>query len=134
MPELGDADLTMDAASLYREEIFTDHKLGTIRQLVPITREAAADPSRPAVFIGQAQIVTPGGLLPISFEIEATTLADAVRNFGPAAKAALEDTVRELQELRRQAASSLVIPEPGAASSILAPGGMTPGGGKVRLR
>jgi|SRR5688572_9156994 hypothetical protein len=136
MAEPNEAELVMDAASLYREDVFTDRKLGTIRQLIPVTADGSRDESRPMLFVGQAQIVTPGGLLPLSFEIEAATLAEATERFGPAAKLAIEDTVRELQELRRQAASSLVIPEPGAAASILGPGGMPSqgGSGKIRLR
>lgn len=136
MAEQTEADLTMDPTSLYREDVFTDRKLGTIRHLVPVTADGAADASRPVFFIGQAQIVTPGGVLPLSFEIDAASLAEAVRNFGAAAKLAIEDTVRELQELRRQAASSLVIPDTGATASILGPGGLPHGGGggKIRLR
>jgi hypothetical protein len=56
------------------------------------------------------------GSLPLSFELPAKTLAEAVAQFGPAAQRAIEDAARELQELRRQAASSIVIPEAGAAS------------------
>jgi hypothetical protein len=135
MADPNDADLTMDPGQLYREDVFTDRRLGTIRHLVPVTPEGAPDPSRQVLFVGQAQIMTPGGLLPLSFEIEANNLPEAIRNFGAAAKVAIEDTVRELQELRRQAASSLVIPEPGAAASILGPGGLPAGGGgKIRLR
>jgi hypothetical protein len=77
--------------------------------------------------------MTTGGMLPITFELEATSLGDAAAKFGAAAKVALEDTVRELQELRRQAASQIVIPEPGAASQILGPGGGARGGGKIHL-
>jgi hypothetical protein len=83
------------------------------------------------LFAGQTQILTAGGMLPLTFEIAASSLADAIAQFGAAAKVALEETVRELQELRRQAASQLVIPEPGAAASILGPGGR---GGKIQLR
>lgn len=135
MAEQTETDLTMDPGSLYREDVFTDRKLGTIRHLIPVKSDGAPDPGRTALFIGQAQIVTPGGLLPLSFEIEANNLPEAIAQFGPAAKLAIEDTVRELQELRRQAASSLVIPDTGAAAQILGPGGMPPGGGgKIRLR
>jgi hypothetical protein len=56
------------------------------------------------------------GSLPLSFELPAKTLAEAVDQFGPAAQQAIEDAARELQELRRQASSSIVIPEAGAAS------------------
>jgi hypothetical protein len=127
-------ELKMDAGQLYREEIFTDHKVGTIRQLIPVKADGSPDPSRTVTFTGQTQILTAGGALPLSFEIAAATLAEAVDKFGPTAKVALEDMLRELQALRREAASQLVIPEPGAASAILGPGGLPERGGKIRLR
>ena len=76
------------------------------------------------------------GPLPISFEIDAGSLADAVAKYGEAAKAGVDQALRELQEMRRQASSSLVIPPAGAASAITGgglgglPGG---GGGKIQL-
>jgi hypothetical protein len=129
------AELQMNAGSLYREEVFTDRRVGTIHQLIPVTADGATDAGRPVLFTGQAQIMTAAGVLPISFEIEAKTLSEAVARFGGAAQQALEETVQELRELRRQAASSLVVPEPGTASAILGPGGMPAGGGgKIRPR
>jgi hypothetical protein len=80
--------------------------------------------------MGEAQIMTSAGPLPISFEIEATTLGEAVDGFGDAAKEAIEKTVRDLQELRRQAASSIVVPQGGMGG--LGPGGLG-GGGKIQL-
>ena len=131
--ESRDFEPSMDAAELYREELYTDRKVGTIRVLIPMTPDGSVDAARRTSYVGQAQIMTNAGMLPISFEIDATTLADAVKGFGPAAKVALEETVRELQEIRRQAASQLVIPEPGAASAILGGGGMPPRGGKIHM-
>jgi hypothetical protein len=128
-----DADLRMDAGALYREDVYTDQRLGTIRRLVPVDRTGADDPGRPVIFVGQAHISTPAGTLPISFEIDATSLGQAAENFGSAAKVAIEETMQELQELRRQAASSLVVPEPGAASAILGASGL-PAGGKIHQR
>jgi hypothetical protein len=126
-----ETDLRMDAGALHREDVYTDQRLGTIRRLVPVDRQGTDDPSRPVLFIGQAHISTPAGTLPISFEIEATSLGEAAENFGAAATTAIEDTMQELQELRRQAASSLVVPEPGAASAILGASGL-PVGGKLQ--
>jgi hypothetical protein len=123
---------SMDAAELCREDVYTDRRVGTIRVLTPVLGDGSTDPARRVAYVGQAQIMTNAGMLPISFEIEATTLGEAAEKFGPAAKIALEETVRELQEIRRQAASQLVIPEPGTASAILGAGGGAPRG-KIHL-
>lgn len=104
------SDPKMDAAALYREEIFTDRKVGTIRTLVPVKSDGSPDPARTTVYAGETQIMTNAGPLPINFEIDATSLGEAAQKFADAAKEAIERTVRELQELRRQAASSIVVP------------------------
>ncbi|HEY7753671.1 MAG TPA: hypothetical protein VH856_07635 [Steroidobacteraceae bacterium] len=106
----------MNADGLYREDVFTDQRVGTVRRLVPVRSDGSDDPSRPVIFIGQATVMTPMGSLPLSFELDATDLAGAVAHFGTAAQQAIEDAARELQELRRQAASSIVIPETGSAA------------------
>ena len=127
-----DFDPGMDAADLFREDLYTDRRVGTIRVLTPITPDGTADPVRRVSYLGQAQIMTNAGMLPISFEIDAVSLREAVQKFGAAAKVALEETVRELKEIRRQSASGLVIPEPGMASQILGGGG-PPRGGKIHM-
>ncbi len=121
----------MDPAALYREEVFTDRKVGTIRRLTPVKADGSADAGRQVVFVGQAQLLTAVGALPLSFEIPAKTLEEAVAKFGDATKLAVERAMQEIQEMRRQAASSIVIPESGAGG--FGPGGM-PGGGKIQLR
>jgi hypothetical protein len=103
-------DAKMDSASLYREDIITDRKVGTLRMLTPIKSDGTTDAARPVLYMGEAQIMTGAGPLPINFEIEAKTLAEAVQNFAGEAKEAVERTVRELTELRRQQASSIVVP------------------------
>ena len=132
MAQRADPDPKMDPASLYREDIVTDRKVGTIRMLTPLKSDGATDSARPVVYTGEAQIMTGAGPLPINFEIEAANLAEAVDKFGDAAKEAIERTVRELQELRRQAASSIVVPQGGMGG--LGPGGLGGGGGgKIQL-
>jgi hypothetical protein len=118
----------MDSSQLYREDIFTDRRVGTIRRLTPVTSEGADDATRPILYVGQAQVMTPMGALPISFELEATSLGAAVAKFGDAAEQAVQQTVRELQEMRREQASSLVIPDAGGASlsgDLMGRGGRT---------
>ena len=128
-------DPSMDAKSLYREEIYTDRRMGTLRVMLPVTPDGAADEARPTVYVGEAQLMTNMGPLPISFDIEADSLADAVARYGEAAKVGVEQALRELQEMRRQASSSLVIPPAGAASAITGGGlgGLGGGGGKIQL-
>ena len=84
------ADATMDAASLYREEIYTDRKIGTLRVLVPVKSDGSPDASRPTVFQGEAQLMTNVGPLPISFDIDAKNLAEAVANYATATRAGVE--------------------------------------------
>jgi len=124
------AEAAMDATSLYREEIITDRKVGTIRLMVPVRSDGTPDPARPTIYTGDAQIMTNMGALPVSFDIEAANLAEAVANYGEAAKAGIERTMRELQELRRQQSSGLIVPPAGTASALT--GGGFPGGGKIQ--
>ena len=99
-------DAAMDAAALYREEIVTDRKIGTIRMLVPIIADGTAGRrAQDASIAGEAQIMTNMGALPVSFDIDADNLADAVASYGDAARAGIERTMKELQEMRRQASS-----------------------------
>jgi len=103
-------DIKMDAAALTREEVYTDSRIGSIRKLIPVTLDGEQDTSRSVQFIGSTQIMTPGGALPLSFEIETETLEGAVAGFGDAAKIAVEQTMEELKEMQRQQASSIVVP------------------------
>ena len=123
-------DAAMDAASLYREEIYTDRKVGTLRVLSPMKTDGTPDRRRRTVYQGEAQLMTNVGPLPISFDIDADNLADAVAKYGEATKAGVDRAMRELQEMRRQASSSIVLPPAGAT---LGPGGALPGGGKIQL-
>lgn len=130
-------ELRMDPASLYREEVFTDRKFGTIRVLTPVTALGAPDSTRTVSYTGEAQLLTPAGVLPLAFDIEARSLTEAIEKFAEGAREAVERTLREIQELRREAASSIVVPgrmPPGGLGGPggLGPGGL-PGGGKIRL-
>jgi regulator of protease activity HflC (stomatin/prohibitin superfamily) len=129
-------EMTMDAATLYREEIFTDRKVGTIRVLTPVRADGSPDLGRKVVYAGEAQLLTTVGALPLSFEIEAQSLEDAVSKYAAAAQQAFERAVQELQEVRRQAASSIIVPDRGLPP--LGPGGGPgsggfPGGGRIKL-
>jgi len=125
----------MDATNLYREDVITDRRVGTLRVLTPIKTDGSTDPGRPVVYVGEAQLLTQAGLLPLVFEIDATSLADAIEKFAAGATAAIERTRRELEDLRREAASQIVVPPtlPPGFDPKGGPGGL-PGGGKIHLR
>jgi len=103
-------EISMDATALTREETYTDSRVGTIRKMTPVTIDGEVDASRPVQFVGSTQIMTPGGALPLSFEIETDTLEGAVAGFGDAAKLAVERTMEERKEMQRQQASQIVVP------------------------
>ena len=121
-PDLKSTELKLDPDQLYLEEVFTDRRIGTLRRLTPVTKDGKTDASRGIVYVGETQIMTPAGSIPIGFEIGAGSLEEAAEKFGPAAKEAIDRTVLELQELRRQASSSIVVPQ-----------GPLGGGGKIQL-
>lgn len=119
-------EINMDAANLYREETFTDNKVGTLRRITPVTAEGEADSSRPVQFVGSTQVMTSAGPMPLSFEIEADSLSEAAAGFGEGAKQAFEKTMEELKEMQRQQASQIVVPGSGGM------GGMG-GGGNIQM-
>ena len=121
-------EVELDPKGLYREDVFTDRHAGSIRRLTPVTVEGAPDPARAVLFSGQTQLLTPAGVLPLAFEIEAQTLEEALRKFPAGVKAALEQAIDEARELRREAASRIVVPEVGSG---VGPG--PAGGGKIKF-
>ena len=123
-------DVRLDPAAMYREEIFTDRRAGTIRRLTPVTLDGATDTSRDVLFSGQTQLLTPAGVLPLVFEIEAKTLEEALQKFPEGVKVALEQAIDEAKEMRREAASRIVVPEVGAGGIGPGPG---QGGGKIKF-
>ena len=129
MAEDRNQDPQMDIDGLYQEDNFTDRRVGAIRRLTPVRPDASVDPTRPVLFVGQAEIMTNMGPVPLSFEIEGKTLEEAVQGFSAAAQVAIERTVQQIQEMRRQQASQLVVPQGGLPPN-LGGGGR---GGKIQM-
>jgi hypothetical protein len=124
-------EVELDPKGLYREDVFTDRRAGSIRRLTPVTADGAPDAARPVLFSGQTQLLTPAGVLPLGFEIEAATLDEALRKFPEGVRAALEQAIDEAREMRREAASRIVVPEVGGG---IGPGpGPAAGGGKIKF-
>jgi hypothetical protein len=123
-------EVKFDTASLYEEQIFTDRRAGTIRRLKPITVDGSPDTSRPTLYSGQTQLLTPAGVLPLVFEIEADSLADAIAKFPDGVRTALEQAIDEAREMRREQASRIVVPDVGGGNIGPGPGA---GGGKIKF-
>ncbi len=121
MSQAGEEKLEFDSANLYREESYTDLRMGSIRRLVPVSVDGEADPSRATRFQGQAAMMTPAGQLPLNFEIEAEDLAGAIAAFPEAVNAEASRVLEELRDLQRKQE---------LASPIIQPGGP---GGKIQL-
>ena len=128
--------LTMDGEAMYREETFTDRRIGTIQRLTPVTADGDVDDNREVRYIGQTQVMSPAGALPITFELEVDSLSAAVAGFPDAAEKAVEETVEELKRLQREHQSSIMVPgqeggggQFGGMGGQGGGGGMGPGGG-----
>ena len=119
-PDPRNAEPGLIPGELCLEEKFTDLRSGSIRRFTPVKSDGSPDPARKLSYIGELQVLTPAGALPIAFRIEAQSLEEALEKYGPLANAAIEQTERDLEDLRRQASSNLVVPR-GA------------GGGKIQL-
>lgn len=103
-------EIEFNAKDLWREEVITDRTVGSIRIMTPITVDGSTDDSRKVEYHAQTQIMTQGGALPIEGLIEAETLEDAIKNFGPAAKQALQDMMDRMREMQREQANQIVTP------------------------
>jgi hypothetical protein len=123
-------DVKLDATGMYREEVFTDRRAGTIRKLTPVTIDGNVDNTRHVLFSGQTQLLTPAGVLPLVFEIDALTLDEALQKFPEGVKGALEQAIDEAREMRREQASRIVVPDVGGGG--LGPGPAA-GGGKIKF-
>lgn len=114
-------EISIDPNSLYREEIFTDMKVATIRRLTPIRSDGTEDPSRSVIFVGSTTLLSQAGPVPVQCAIEAASLEEAMKKFPSAVTQTIERMIEEARELQRQEASRIVVP------------GRDLGGGKITL-
>jgi len=118
-------EMKMDPSNLFREEVVSDRKVGTIRILTPIKSDGTPDDSRKRIHVGETQIMTQMGALPLAFQLECESLAEAVEKFAAGAQVAVERAMHELQQMRQESASSIVMPDG-------VPPGLS-GGGKFKM-
>jgi len=115
------SEIKLDDANLYKEEVFTDLRVGSLKQLTPVTKEGDRDLARPMVFIGETQLMSQVGPLPVQTRIEAENLQGAIERFPAAIQTAVEAMINEVKEHQRKEMSRIVVPGAETASKILGP-------------
>ncbi len=95
-------EFTVDKDNLYREESFTDLKVGSIRRLVPVKPDGTDDPGRTPIFVGHTQLMSQDGPLPIQSKLVANTLEEAIDVFPGTMKQALNELVERVQKMQQQ--------------------------------
>ena len=104
-------NIRIDAENLWKEENFTDLKVGSIRKMTPVKVDGTEDASRTATFSATTNIMTPGGALPVSGEIDADTLAEAIEKFPEAINAAIKQLQDDMIKYQQEQASQIITPD-----------------------
>ena len=113
-----EADNAMDPNGLFREENYTDQRMGAIRKLIPVNADGSDDSSRDVAFFGSAQVMTPMGAIPLNFALEGTTIGEAAADFAGKAAIAVDEAAKELERMRREQASQIVVPGQGGQGGM----------------
>jgi hypothetical protein len=95
-------NFNVDKNNLYREESITDLKVASIRRLIPVKADGTEDSTRQAVFIGQTQLMSPEGPLPIQSELAAGNIEEAIEAFPNAMQRALSEVVEKIKRMQAQ--------------------------------
>ena len=114
-------DFSIDRSNLYKEESFTDLKVGNIRRLTPVKQDGSEDKTRNTIFVGQTNLMTPNGALPIQGVISAKELQQAVKRFPEAMEEAVERMMEEAQKMKDQQGSEIITQQK-EDSGIIIPG------------
>jgi len=125
------SDIQVDTANLYREEIYTDLKVASIRKMVPIKPDGSEDTSREPLYTGQTTLMSAAGPVPVQCALDATTLEEASAKFPEAVKEAVERMVEEAREIQRREASRIVTPGEMPIPGLRGGGGGGGGGGII---
>jgi hypothetical protein len=127
----GAAEITVDVENLHREEVFSDLQAASVRRLTPVKADGSTDTSRDIIYIGETNLMTQMGPLPVQFPIEAKSLDDAFSQFAEGVKGAIERLNERAKEMVREESSRIVVP--GAAPPGMGGAGIPgarPGSGK----
>ena len=115
------SEIKLDDTNLYKEEVFTDLRVGSLKQLTPVTKDGDRDLARPMVYVGETQLMSQVGPLPVQTRIEAENLQAAIERFPAAIQTAVEAMIDEVKELQRKEMSRIVVPGADTTSKIIGP-------------
>jgi hypothetical protein len=127
MTEESKPKLRINQNDLYKEEVFTDMKVASIRQLTPVKANGEIDKVRKILFFGQTQIYTQHGPIPVQFPIaDAKNLQQAIDKFPDVMEQFMENLMKEAEEMKRQEQSRIIVPDSGIP--------LSPAPGKIILK
>jgi len=112
-PEEGEAgdetlEFKLDRANLYQEETFTDIRTGSVKRFTPVKPDGSPDKSRKTIYLGQTNLYTPQGPLPIQNVIQAKDLAQAFKRFPEAMEEAVQRLMDEAKKLKEEKTSPII--------------------------
>ena len=96
------SELKLDRSNLYKEETFTDLKVGMIKQMSPVKPDGSEDKTRKTVFVAHTSLMTPGGPLPLQAVIQAKDLQQAIKKFPESMKVAMDRLAQEAKKYQEQ--------------------------------
>ena len=111
-------ELKIDRSNLFKEETYTDLKVGIVKCMTPVKADGTVDKTRKSVFVGQTSLMTPNGPLPIQGIIQAKELQQAIKKFPEAMQASMERLAEEAKKYQEQQEAQIEKPD----SRIIVPG------------
>ncbi len=95
-------DFTVEKNNLYREENILDLKSASIRCLSPVKPDGTPDESREMIFVGNTQLMSPQGPVPLHAPLKASTLEEAMDVFPEAMQKAMAEMIENVKRMQEQ--------------------------------
>ena len=111
-------DFTVEKNNLYREENILDLKSASIRCLTPIKPDGTTDESREMIYVGNTQLMSPQGPVPLHAPLKATSLEEAMDSFPAAMQHAMEEMIESVKKMQQEQEQA----KPQEDSRIIMPG------------
>ena len=111
MDDTAQRKVKVNLQNLYREEMYTDMRTAALRQLTPVKPNGEIDKTRKFLFVGQTNIMSPQGPLPVQFPIDAKNLQEAAEKFPEVMEQFLAKLAEEIKDAQRQEQSRIIVPE-----------------------